>query len=454
MSTNDLTVRVKLEKARFRRTSETTPEPDVFSLEDPVPETRATTPGVSETIPETKASAPETSATAPETSATIPETKASAPETAASKPFQIDVVYTWVDGKDEAHRKALGLYLPNESKRKSPSDVTKKRWTNHNELLYSVRSVLKFAPWIGDIYVVVSHDQCPSFFNRDKVIRIQADGTRTAGGENTAAHRLILVNDSVIFGAAGMGSHLPTFNSQAIEAHLHRIPGISEHFIYLCDDMMFGQPMHRTDFFDFNGNPVILHRGYILYKAKTKVTAEMPGYKAARINAHALLAKLFGRAKAEKSYDLCHQAKAITKSDFESAWANPDIARAFELTSKSRFRGHDNVEIFTVALWNRNWDPKKSSGLRQLEPREQFHEPKSRSTPNDISTLNKNKPKWLSMNEFTDGHLHWMSKLCPALSPWEKGIPATGGNPQGNGPLNQRKLALAKLAIIHKRFSR
>jgi len=36
-------------------------------------------------------------------------------------------------------------------------------------------------------------------------------------------------------------SHLPTFSSPAIEAHIHRIPGLANRFIYLNDDVMFGK---------------------------------------------------------------------------------------------------------------------------------------------------------------------------------------------------------------------
>ena len=44
-------------------------------------------------------------------------------------------------------------------------------------------------------------------------------------------------------------SHLPTFSSPAIEAHLHRIPGLSDKFIYLNDDVMFGKEVWPDDFY-------------------------------------------------------------------------------------------------------------------------------------------------------------------------------------------------------------
>jgi len=42
---------------------------------------------------------------------------------------------------------------------------------------------------------------------------------------------------------------LPTFDSNVIEIHLHRIKGLSEHFVNFNDDMFFLRPMKPTDFF-------------------------------------------------------------------------------------------------------------------------------------------------------------------------------------------------------------
>ena len=42
--------------------------------------------------------------------------------------------------------------------------------------------------------------------------------------------------------------HLPTFNSRAIESHLHRIPGLSENFLYFNDDWAFTSDVCPDDF--------------------------------------------------------------------------------------------------------------------------------------------------------------------------------------------------------------
>ena len=53
-------------------------------------------------------------------------------------------------------------------------------------------------------------------------------------------------------------SQLPTFSSSAIELNLHRIPGISDYFIYFNDDVFLGQPVYPYDFYT-------LDQGQIMY---------------------------------------------------------------------------------------------------------------------------------------------------------------------------------------------
>jgi hypothetical protein len=48
-------------------------------------------------------------------------------------------------------------------------------------------------------------------------------------------------------------SHLPVFSSPAIEAHLHRIPGLSERFAYFNDDVFLGAPTWPEDFIALDG---------------------------------------------------------------------------------------------------------------------------------------------------------------------------------------------------------
>ena len=42
--------------------------------------------------------------------------------------------------------------------------------------------------------------------------------------------------------------YLPTFNSHVIEANLHKIPNLSEHFIYFNDDVFVAKLYRRAIF--------------------------------------------------------------------------------------------------------------------------------------------------------------------------------------------------------------
>ncbi|XP_064634376.1 N-acetylglucosamine-1-phosphotransferase subunits alpha/beta-like [Lineus longissimus] len=100
------------------------------------------------------------------------------------------------------------------------------RFADNEELRYSLRSIEKNAPWVRHIFIV-TNGQIPSWLNLDHP-------------------RLTLVTHNDIFVNK---SHLPNFASPAIESHLHRIPGLSDKFIYMNDDVMFGKEVWPDDFY-------------------------------------------------------------------------------------------------------------------------------------------------------------------------------------------------------------
>jgi UDP-N-acetylglucosamine-lysosomal-enzyme len=75
------------------------------------------------------------------------------------------------------------------------------RYRDSNELKYSLRSLIRNAPWIRHIYIVTDN-QVPSWLNLE------------SGKLTLISHEDIFENKS----------HLPVFSSPAIEAHIHRIP--------------------------------------------------------------------------------------------------------------------------------------------------------------------------------------------------------------------------------------
>jgi hypothetical protein len=145
--------------------------------------------------------------------------------------FPIDVVYTWVDGSDSdwqarkaAVHSGIGLGELNEFA------SNESRFLSRDELRYSLRSLDMYAGWVRHVYLVTDR-QVPSWLD-------------------TSNPRLTVVDHRDLFADRG---RLPTFNSHAIESQLHHIPGLSEHYLYLNDDVFFGRPVGPEKFFAGNG---------------------------------------------------------------------------------------------------------------------------------------------------------------------------------------------------------
>jgi glycosyltransferase involved in cell wall biosynthesis len=146
--------------------------------------------------------------------------------TSAEEP--IDVVYTWVDGSSAEFKRALFREL---EKPGSPAaHGLAHRFRDNQELRYSLRSLEAYAPWTGHVFIV-TNGQVPPW--------LRADHSRIS----IIDHRAIFPEDVP----------LPTFNSNAIELCLHRIPGLSRRFLYLNDDLFFGRGSVRGDFLTGSG---------------------------------------------------------------------------------------------------------------------------------------------------------------------------------------------------------
>ncbi|XP_043375089.1 N-acetylglucosamine-1-phosphotransferase subunits alpha/beta isoform X2 [Dermochelys coriacea] len=105
-------------------------------------------------------------------------------------------------------------------------DISASRFEDNEELRYSLRSIERHAPWVRHIFII-TNGQIPSWLNLDNP-------------------RITIVTHQDIFQNL---SHLPTFSSPAIESHIHHIAGLSQKFIYLNDDVMFGKDVWPDDFY-------------------------------------------------------------------------------------------------------------------------------------------------------------------------------------------------------------
>nr|WP_255672852.1 stealth conserved region 3 domain-containing protein [Glycomyces amatae] len=229
--------------------------------------------------------------------------------------FPVDVVYTWVDGADRAWRRRRAEADRSPYHAESASEA---RYLDREELRFSLRSLHANAPWVRHVYLVTDA-QRPHWLDAD------------APGLTIVDHRDLFDDPDC----------LPTFNSHAIETQLHRIEGLSEHFLYFNDDMFVGRPIGPQLFFEPNGLAKF-------FPAETFVDmdpvsrADSPP-NAAFKNDRALIERAFGRTISRMMkhvpYPLQRSVLAEMAKEFDE-----DLAR----TARSAFR--DVTDVSTVTL--------------------------------------------------------------------------------------------------------
>ena len=143
---------------------------------------------------------------------------------------EIDAIITWVDGMDPIHQAKRDSFKSETVQKTINTSKGITRFMNNGELEYCLRSLSKNAPWLRKIFIVTDK-QFPSFLP-DEIL------------SNKKIH---IVDHKTIF--KDYEENLPTFNSISIESMIHRIPGLSERYLYLNDDFVILRPVSIEDFF-------------------------------------------------------------------------------------------------------------------------------------------------------------------------------------------------------------
>ncbi|HEV7951007.1 MAG TPA: stealth family protein [Glaciihabitans sp.] len=226
--------------------------------------------------------------------------------------FDIDMVFSWVDGTDIEFQRARALRM--QAYVVGDGDDSEARFRQIDELKYALRSVYMFAPWVRRIFIATD-SPAPAWL---------------------ADHPKVTIMRSEEFFKDP--STLPTHNSQAVESQLHHIPGISEHFIYSNDDMFFGRPVSPDMFFSPGGVTKFI-------EATTRIglgenNPARSGFEnSARVNRR-LLRERFGRVTTRH---LEHAATPLRKSvllEMEEAFKED-----FERTAASTFRASTDISV-------------------------------------------------------------------------------------------------------------
>ena len=227
----------------------------------------------------------------------------------------VDIVYTWVDGEDPRWaREREASWARIHPGTVNPHAANPERYRSHDELRYSLRSVDYYAPWVNRIFLVTA-GQVPHWLD-------------------TGNPRITVVDHREIFPAEA----LPTFNSHAIEARLHRVPGLSEHFLYLNDDVFFGRRVGPERFFHGNGLAKFFLSEQTI-PAGGISAADLPVDSAAKRN-RALLEERFGRTVSYKFKHAAHAQRVSTLQRIEQDFP-ADHAR----TTRSPFRSPEDISI-------------------------------------------------------------------------------------------------------------
>jgi len=225
--------------------------------------------------------------------------------------FPIDLVYLWVDGNDPEWLKSREAYSDGDG----PAVDGDGAWLfrDRNELLYSLRSVAKYAPWVRHIHLLTA-GQTPRWLN-------------------TEFEGITLHSHADVFSDP---EALPTFNSHAIGTQVHRIPGLSEHYLVMNDDVLFGATVEPEQFFTPTGQ-VRIKRSTI--HAPLADRAVMNTIENARLNSAELIQGHYGVLPTQLfGHTPVPQIKSFAE-ELENQF--PD---AYASTARSRFRSSTDFE--------------------------------------------------------------------------------------------------------------
>ncbi|AYN40675.1 hypothetical protein D9753_19285 [Streptomyces dangxiongensis] len=236
--------------------------------------------------------------------------------------FPVDVVYTWVDGDDPAmavKRRAHQVLSDNVI---AGRETGASRYTSHDELRYALRSLEMYAGFVRHVYLVTD-SQVPAWLDPE------------AAGLTVVDHRDILPADA-----------LPVFNSHAIESRLHRIPGLSEHYLYFNDDVFINRPVGAGHFFHGSGiariplSPLKLGAG-----APHPLE---PAPNSAGKNAREVIRRFHGRYATHKSLHTPHPQLLSVMREMEGLGIEE-----LERTSYSRFRS--TADVAPASTLHHHW---------------------------------------------------------------------------------------------------
>lgn len=230
----------------------------------------------------------------------------------------IDIVITWVDGCDEEFLRQK-IWFEKQLSDKffvKPEITDMARYESKDELRYTLRSIEKYAPWVNRVYLV-TNGTLPQWLNK------------SAPKLTTVSHHEIIEK-----------KYLPTFNSHVIESHLHKIPNLSEFYLYFNDDVMLARPVSPKYFFTAGGLVKLFVTNSRLPNSKISLY-DTPTQWAAK-NSRDMIYKHFGHFPNAMFAHTFHPQLRSLNEAIEQRWS--DVFNSFRL---NRFRSDNDLAVAT-----------------------------------------------------------------------------------------------------------
>jgi len=259
---------------------------------------------------------------------------------------KIDFVILWVDGDDESWIESYNYH----KKLITPMDasIDKSRFRDMGILKYLFRAIDNFTPWVNKVHFVTC-GQKPSWLDPN-------------------SPKLNIVNHTDFIPS----EILPTFNSTSIEMYLHKIPGISERFVYFNDDMFINKPLSPSFFFknslpcdtlslypniedDISSYPY----GAMMHTVLTLINKKRSPRTVAKNNLTKFFNYKYGFANNVRNllslpwwgftgFKLTHSGQPYLKSTFEKVW--DEYAELLYHSSHSKFRQANNISQYLFSF--------------------------------------------------------------------------------------------------------
>lgn len=224
--------------------------------------------------------------------------------------FPVDIVYTWVNHADP-HWQSLFETATGQAWVQS---TLKDRFLSRKELLYSLRSVELYAPWVRNV-CVVTNCKPPEWID-------------------VRHPKLRWIDHKEIFDP----TCLPTFNSHAIESRLHHVPDLAEHFLYFNDDFFLTRPQWPDQYFRSNGVSCSFMEGYGVVNGNS-LDQSFEYFNAAR-NGKALLEGRFGVSVTQLHQHTPYALKKSILCEIEQVFS-----KELAVTAANKFRSVNDISL-------------------------------------------------------------------------------------------------------------